>query len=59
VTHFVDDQSAPMALGAEMAALIPNARFVCLPGNGHALYETGPGSRAFGEAVARFFAEPA
>lgn len=58
VTHFADDQSAPMALGAEMAALIPNARFVCMPGSGHMLWETGPGSRAFAETVSRFFAEP-
>ena len=50
VMHVRDDARVPIALGREMAAGIPNARFVALPGKNHVLLEQDPG-------VAQFFSE--
>ena len=59
VTHFADDVSVPMALGLELAGLIASARFVCLPGHGHAVLERSHAARGFIDAVAAFMAEAA
>jgi pimeloyl-ACP methyl ester carboxylesterase len=50
VMHVRDDARVPIALGREMAAGIPNARFVALPGKNHVLLEQDPG-------VAQFFSD--
>lgn len=50
VLHCEGDQRVPLAEGRLMAALIPNARFVALPGNNHVL---SGGTEAF----ERFFTE--
>ena len=51
VLHARGDQRAPFEEGRRMAALIPNARFVTLEGNNHALLE---GSPAFNEFFKEF-----
>ena len=59
VTHFIDDTNVPLALGAELAALIPGSRFICLPGHAHTVLERGAAARGFIDAVSGFLAEPA
>ena len=41
VLHCEGDQRVPLTEGRLMAALIPNARFVALPGNNHVLSPYG------------------
>ena len=43
----------------ELAGLIASARFVCLPGHGHAVLERSHAARGFIDAVAAFMAEAA
>jgi class 3 adenylate cyclase/pimeloyl-ACP methyl ester carboxylesterase len=43
VMHVRDDMRVPVAFGREIAAGIPNARFVALPGKNHILLEHDPG----------------
>jgi class 3 adenylate cyclase/pimeloyl-ACP methyl ester carboxylesterase len=42
VLHLRDDGSQPIELGREMAATIPNARFVAMPGRNHIFLEQDP-----------------
>jgi pimeloyl-ACP methyl ester carboxylesterase len=41
--HVRDDSLVPSKLGRELAAGIPGARFVALPGKNHVLLEQDPG----------------
>ncbi len=50
VVHVRDDPGVPIKLGREIAAGIPGARFVALPGKNHILLEQDPG-------IAQFFEE--
>ncbi len=43
VLHVRDDRRVPIALGREVAARIPDARFVALPGSNHIMLEQDPG----------------
>ena len=47
VMHVRDDLRVPIALGRELAAGIPNARFVALPGKNHIVLAQDPGSAQF------------
>ena len=47
VMHVRDDLRAPIALGRELAAGIPNARFVALPGKNHVILAQDPGAAQF------------
>lgn len=47
VMHTRDDLRVPIAWGREIAAAIPNARFVALPGKNHVLLEQDPGVAQF------------
>ena len=44
VMHVRDDLRIPIALGRELAAGIPNARFVALPGKNHVVLAQDPGA---------------
>jgi class 3 adenylate cyclase/pimeloyl-ACP methyl ester carboxylesterase len=44
VMHVRDDLRQPIALGRELAAGIPNARFVALPGKNHVILAQDPGA---------------
>ena len=54
VLHVRDDLRVPIALGREMAAGIPNARFVALPGKNHILLEQDPGLAQFSNELKSF-----
>lgn len=54
VLHFRDDRRVPIALGRELAAGIPGARFVALPGENHIPLENDPGVPQFMEEVDEF-----
>src|ERR1700738_2433317 len=54
VMHVRDERRVPVALGREMAAGIPNARFVALPGKNHVLLEQDPGMPIFLEELRNF-----
>jgi class 3 adenylate cyclase/pimeloyl-ACP methyl ester carboxylesterase len=43
VMHVRDDRRIPIQMGREVAARIPNARFVTLPGSNHIMLERDPG----------------
>jgi class 3 adenylate cyclase/pimeloyl-ACP methyl ester carboxylesterase len=43
VMHLRDDRRIPIELGREVAAKIPGARFVALPGSNHIMLEQDPG----------------
>jgi pimeloyl-ACP methyl ester carboxylesterase len=45
--HVCDDLMVPIALGRELEAGIPNARFVVLPGKNHVILEQDPGFAQF------------
>jgi len=47
VMHVRDDLRVPIALGRELAAGIPNARFVALPGKNHVILAQDPGAPQF------------
>jgi pimeloyl-ACP methyl ester carboxylesterase len=54
VMHVRDERRIPVALGREMAAGIPNARFVALPGKNHVLLEQDPGMPIFLDELRNF-----
>jgi pimeloyl-ACP methyl ester carboxylesterase len=54
VIHVRDDVMVPVELGREIAAGIPGARFVALPGQNHILLDGDPGVPKFFEEVQRF-----
>lgn len=54
VLHVRDDPRVPFELGREIAALIPNARFVPLEGKNHPLLEEDPAWRKFLSEVRNF-----
>lgn len=54
VLHFRDDLMQPIAEGRRMAAGIPGARFVSLPGKNHLPLENDPGMPQFFEEVSNF-----
>ena len=54
VMHVRDDRRVPIGLGREMAAGIPGARFVALPGKNHILLEQDPGMPRFFEELNAF-----
>jgi pimeloyl-ACP methyl ester carboxylesterase len=47
VMHVRGDLRVPIALGREIAAAIPSARFIALPGKNHILLEQDPGVEQF------------
>ena len=49
-----DDQRVPFAAGRELAAGIPEARFVTLPGKNHVMLEQDPGVPIMLDEVRRF-----
>jgi class 3 adenylate cyclase/pimeloyl-ACP methyl ester carboxylesterase len=54
VMHVRDDARVSIALGREMAAGIPNAKFVALPGKNHVLLEQDPGVAQFSNELKSF-----
>ena len=54
VMHVRDDARIPIAMGREMAAGIPNARFVALPGRNHIMLEQDPGAAQFSRELRSF-----
>lgn len=54
VMHVRDDASVPIALGREIAAGIPDARFVALPGRNHILLEQDPATPRFSSELKNF-----
>lgn len=56
VMHTREDQRVPIALGRELAAGIPKARFVGLPGRDHIPLEQSPGLPLLFEEIDRFLA---
>lgn len=54
VMHVRDDVRIPIALGREIAAGIPNASFVALPGKNHIMLEQDPGVAQFSNELKSF-----
>ena len=54
VMHVRDELTVPIDRGRELAAGIPGARFVALPGRNHALLEQDPGLPRFFEELTDF-----
>jgi pimeloyl-ACP methyl ester carboxylesterase len=54
VMHVRDDLQVPIELGRDMAAAIPDARFVTLPGKNHPLLGRDPGLPRFLEEMRNF-----
>ena len=54
VLHVRDDAVAPIELGRRMAAGIPGARFVAMPGRNHILLPSDPALARFLEEVRLF-----
>jgi class 3 adenylate cyclase/pimeloyl-ACP methyl ester carboxylesterase len=54
VMHVRGDRMQPIAAGREMAAGIPGARFVVLPGNNHMFQQDEPAADRFYEELALF-----
>ena len=54
VMHVRDEPIVPSELGRELAAGIPGARFVALPGRNHVLLEQDPGLPRFFEELKEF-----
>lgn len=54
VMHVREDLRVPIVLGREMAAGIPNARFVALPGKNHVMLEQDPGVAQFSRELKSF-----
>jgi class 3 adenylate cyclase/pimeloyl-ACP methyl ester carboxylesterase len=54
VMHVRDELTVPIERGRELAAGIPGARFVALPGKNHVLLEQDPGLPRFFEELADF-----
>lgn len=58
VLHCEGDIVVPVECGRRMAAAIPGARFVPLPGRNHIFLAGSPAHREFAEAVADFLGDP-
>lgn len=58
VLHCQGDIVAPVECGREIAAAIPGARFVPLPGRNHMFLAGSDAHREFAEAVADFLGDP-
>ena len=54
VMHLRGDRMQPIETGREMAAGIPGARFVALPGENHLFKQQEPAAPRFVEEVALF-----
>jgi pimeloyl-ACP methyl ester carboxylesterase len=54
VLHVRDDRRVPIAQGRDLAAGIPGARFVALPGQDHVLLEQHPGLALFFRELSNF-----
>jgi pimeloyl-ACP methyl ester carboxylesterase len=54
VMHVRDDHRIPIELGRDVAARIPGARLVALPGKNHILLEQDPGVAPFFEELSDF-----
>ncbi|WP_376961317.1 alpha/beta fold hydrolase [Bradyrhizobium erythrophlei] len=54
VMHVRDDLRVPIGLGRELAAGIPNARFVALPGKNHIMLPQDPGVAQFSNELKAF-----
>ncbi len=54
VMHVRDELTVPIERGRELAAGIPGARFVALPGKNHVLLEQDPGLPRFFEELTDF-----
>jgi pimeloyl-ACP methyl ester carboxylesterase len=54
VMHVRDDLMAPLEAGRAMAAEIPGARFIVLPGRNHLFREGEPASERFFEEMTAF-----
>lgn len=54
VMHVRDDRRVPIASGRDLAAEIPGARFVALPGKNHMLLSQDPGAPIFQDELRRF-----
>ena len=52
--HVRDDRRVPIAAGRELAAGIPGARLVTLPGKNHIPLEQDPGLPIFLDEIRRF-----
>ena len=59
VMHVRDDARIPIALGREIAAGIPNARFIALPGKNHIMLEQDEGVAQFSSELKSFVNNPA
>lgn len=57
VLHCRDDNAVPFKLGVELAAGIPGARFLGLPGRNHILQDGDPAIEPLAAAVKEFVAE--
>jgi pimeloyl-ACP methyl ester carboxylesterase len=57
VMHVRDDPMVKIENGRELAAGIPGARFVALPGKNHVLLEQDPGLPLFFEEMKEFLRE--
>ena len=55
VLHVRDELTVPIDRGRELAAGIPGARFVALPGKNHVLLEQDPGLPRFFEELSGLF----
>jgi class 3 adenylate cyclase/pimeloyl-ACP methyl ester carboxylesterase len=58
VMHVRGDRRIPMDLSREIAANIPGARFVALPGVNHIMLEQDPGVPRFFEEIRSFLEDP-
>ena len=54
VMHVRDDQIVPLEAGRQLAAGIPGARFIALPGQNHLFLEHEPASNRFFEEISLF-----
>lgn len=54
VMHVRDDRRVPIASGRELAAGIPGARLVTLPGKNHIPLQQDPGLPIFLDEIRRF-----
>jgi pimeloyl-ACP methyl ester carboxylesterase/DNA-binding winged helix-turn-helix (wHTH) protein len=54
VAHVRDDQMVPLEAGRQLAAGIPGARFIALPGRNHLFLEHEPASDRFFEEISLF-----
>jgi pimeloyl-ACP methyl ester carboxylesterase len=52
--HVRDDQMVPLEAGRQLAAGIPGARFIALPGRNHLFLEHEPASARFFEEISLF-----